>query len=106
MYRKELLSLLRKKPARKSQLTNFINKLNSKQIRALEHIIRLFLRGELKVTKNNFNKLRRHRVKLRKLIYSKPKTLKYRKKILKQTGSGLLFSLIPAAISALSQLFK
>ena len=106
MYRKELLSLLRKKPARKSQLTNFINKLNAKQIRALEHIIRLFLRGRLKVSKSHFNRLRRHRGKLRQLIYAKPKTLTYRKKILKQTGGGLLFSLIPAAISALSQLFK
>ena len=80
VYRKVLLSLLRKKPARKSQLTNFINKLNAKQIRALEHIIRLFLRGRLKVSKSHFNRLRRHRGKLRQLIYAKPKTSTYRKK--------------------------
>ena len=106
MYRKELLHILKNRPTRRKNLTHFINKLTSRQIMAIEHVIRLFLRGKLKLPKTHMNKLRRHKVKLRRLIYHRPKTLKLRKKIISQTGGNFLFSLIPSAIAAISSLFK
>ena len=80
MYRKELLEILKQKPLRRKNLTQFINTLNSRQIRALEFVIRQFLRGRIRVSKHQINKLRSHKMKLRKLIYTKPKSLQYRKK--------------------------
>ena len=105
MFRKELLEILKQKPLRRKNLNQFINTLNSRQIRALEYVIRLFLRGKIKVSKHHINKLRRHKMKLRKLVYTKPKSLHQRKKIIAQTGSGI-FTLLPAAIAALASLFK
>ena len=104
MYEKQLLSILKKRKP-KQNIRTFIYNLSQKEINALEYITKLFLRGKIKIPKKNFAKIKKYKKILRKIAFTKTKSLSTKKKLLSQTG-GSVFSLIPLAISALANLFK
>ena len=106
MHIKTLISILKKRKKKKQSFKQFINVLNKSEIRALKKVVFLFLNNKLKISKQQLKKIKKHKVPLRKIIYSKPKkTFKQDKQLIIQAG-GSIFSLIPAAISLLSNVFK
>ena len=106
MHIKTLISILKKRKTKKQSFKQFINTLNKTEIRALKKVVFLFLNNKLKISKQHIKKIQKHKVPLRKIIYTKPKkTFKQDKQLIIQAG-GSIFSLIPAAISLLSNVFK
>ena len=79
--------------------------MNKSEINALKKVIYLFLNNKLRVSKTHIKRLKKHKIPLRNIIYTKPKSLKQHKQLISQVG-GSLFALIPHAISLLSQIFK
>lgn len=75
------------------------------QVRCLCECAANLLVGNIPLTKAQKKALHRHRKLLRKLA-DKRKTLEGKKRIIVQSGGGFLFSLIPAAISAIASLIR
>lgn len=63
------------------------------------------LHGNIPVSDRQKRALARYKEPLRKLA-NKKRTLKFKRKVLHQVGRGFWFSLLPAAISAITSLFS
>lgn len=74
-------------------------------VRFLSECALNLLQGNIPITSKQKQTLSRHKKLLRKLAAPK-RTSKYRKKLFGQAGQGFWFALLPAAISALTSLFK
>ena len=88
-----------KSPKRRKLLVDWAS---NKDIDAISEIALNTLNGNIKLTPNIYRKIKKHKKIIRLLASTKPK-INQKKKIIKQSGGFLPF-LIPAAISAVSNL--
>lgn len=99
----ELLKVLSK--CKKGMLKAVINTSDRDLILTVCECILNCLNGNIKLSPKNRDKLKKYKRTLRTLI-QKRKSIKYRKKLLIQQGSGFLPIILPSVISALASLFS
>lgn len=98
---RDYLSLLSKKNNRKRR-NLLIDYAEKGEIIALQEIVQNLLFGNIPLNKKQKNKLKRHKLLLRKLVNKC--SFKKKKSLLKQQG-GFLASLLPIALSLIGGLF-
>lgn len=84
---------------------NLLKKLPDSCIKAVCECCLNALQGNIPLSKQQRNKLRRYKATLRNLAYKKV-SLSRKRNLIVQKGSGFLGLLLPAALTALTSLFN
>lgn len=87
----------------KKKIKSIISNSNKKFINCICECILNCLNGNVSLTKNEINRLKKYKNVLRKLL--EKKSLKHKKKLLIQQGSGFLPILVPSVLELLSRIF-
>lgn len=101
--KRELLKRLQKQSHTVRQ--NHVKHCPEKDIRTICECCLNLLKGNIPVSDKQKRALARYKSKLR-ILAKKGRTLKYKRKVLSQTGKGFWLALLPAAISAITSLFS
>ena len=101
----EFLKSLPSSCKNKKKLKKKILTANGKEISAISEICYNLLKGNIPCNPNKIEKLAKYVNDIR-FIANRKNSLKKRKNIIVRKGSGLMLSLIPFAISAISNLLR
>lgn len=102
MNAQKILALIQKSREGKG----FLNKLTNVEVKALQSLIKKFLRGKIKVDSKKMKQMERYKSRMRKIARINTKNVKGTRRALRQAGYGLFSILLPAALSLITGLIS